>query len=110
MAEETFERAVEQYGDMVFRLAFGYLKNQADAEDVMQQTLLKLYTSPNTFDSPDHERFWVVRVAGLAAAIVMALCVTAGTVNAATDGKFFRRFTVVWTGEDTLAAVDGKGK
>ncbi len=63
MTDAAFEQAVERYGDMVFRLAFSYLKNRADAEDVMQETLLKLYTDPKTFDSPDHERFWVVRVA-----------------------------------------------
>lgn len=63
MTEELFEQTVEQYGDMVFRLAFSYLKNRADAEDVMQETLLKLYTCSDSFDSPDHERFWVVRVA-----------------------------------------------
>lgn len=32
---------MERYGDTVFRLAYSYLKNRADAEDVMQETLLK---------------------------------------------------------------------
>ena len=49
MTEERFREAVEQYGDMVFRLAYSYLKNRADAEDVMQETLLKLYAEPKTF-------------------------------------------------------------
>lgn len=60
---EDFEAAVERYGDMVFRLAYSYLKSRCDAEDVMQETLLKLYTCRKTFDSADHERHWVVRVA-----------------------------------------------
>ena len=63
MTDAAFQRAVEQYGDMVFRLALSYLKNSADAEDVMQETLLKFYTETRPFDSPDHERFWLVRVA-----------------------------------------------
>ena len=42
--DSGFEAAVEQYADMIFRLAFSYLRNRADAEDVMQETLLKLYT------------------------------------------------------------------
>lgn len=54
---------MEQYADMIFRLAYSYLKSRADAEDVMQETLLKLYTEQAVFDSPDHERYWVVRVA-----------------------------------------------
>ncbi|WP_295581657.1 RNA polymerase sigma factor [uncultured Oscillibacter sp.] len=63
MTDTAFEAAVERYGDMVFRLAFSYLKNRADAEDIMQETLLKLYEAEKPFDSPEHERYWVVRVA-----------------------------------------------
>ena len=63
MTEEAFRQAVEQYGDMVFRLAYSYLKNRADAEDVMQETLLKLYVEQKPFDSPEHRRRWVIRVA-----------------------------------------------
>ena len=63
MTDAAFEQAVERYADMVFRLAYSYLKNRADAEDVMQETLLKLYSAPGTFGTPEHERYWVVRVA-----------------------------------------------
>ena len=61
--DSGFEAAVEQYADMIFRLAFSYLRNRADAEDVMQETLLKLYTQKEPFDSPEHQRYWLVRVA-----------------------------------------------
>ena len=37
MTDQRFHEAVELYGDMVFRLAYSYLKNRADAEDVMQE-------------------------------------------------------------------------
>ena len=40
MTNAEFEAAVERYADMLFRLAYSYLKNSADAEDVMQETLL----------------------------------------------------------------------
>jgi len=62
LTDAAFEAAMERYADMVFRLAYSYLKNRADAEDVMQETLLKLYTQP-PLDTPEHERYWVVRVA-----------------------------------------------
>ena len=62
MTDAAFEAVVKLYADMVFRLAYSYLKNRADAEYVMQETLLKLYTQ-DPFDTPEHERFWVVRVA-----------------------------------------------
>lgn len=63
MTAPEFEMAVDRYADMIFRLAYSYLKSRADAEDVMQETLLKLYTEQADFDSPEHERYWVVRVA-----------------------------------------------
>ena len=61
--QAEFEAAAQRYGDTVFRLAYSYLKNRADAEDVMQETLLKLYLARKPFQSPEHERHWVVRVA-----------------------------------------------
>ena len=59
MTEQEFQTAMDELGDSVFRLAYSWLKNRADAEDVMQETLLKLYTQ-DPFDTPEHERFWVV--------------------------------------------------
>lgn len=50
-----------------------------------------------------------LRVAGLAAAIVAALCVTAGAVNAATGGELFRVFSVTWSAKDTLLLEDEAG-
>lgn len=51
----------------------------------------------------------VLRGAAIAAAMVMALAVTAGAVNVATDGEFFRQFTIVWTSGNQYLAQDGQG-
>ena len=88
LTDAAFEGAVERYGDTVFRLAYSYLKNRADAEDVMQETLLKLYLERKPFRSPEHERYWVVRVAvnesknlsvGAAQSVVLAQVPMGGT-------------------------------
>lgn len=63
MTDEEFRQAVEQYADAVFRVAYSCLNNRADAEDVMQETLLKLYMRAEPFESPDHQRHWLLRVA-----------------------------------------------
>ncbi|MEY8386918.1 sigma-70 family RNA polymerase sigma factor [Oscillospiraceae bacterium 38-13] len=63
MTDQQFQEAVEQYGDMVFRLAYSYLKNRADAEDIMQETLLKLYVERTDFQTPEHRKHWLLRVA-----------------------------------------------
>ena len=51
LQDAEFEAAVERYADTLFRLAYSYLKNRADAEDVMQETLLKLYLERGGFQS-----------------------------------------------------------
>lgn len=63
MTDEQFQRIVEQYGDTIFRLAYSYLKNRADAGDVMQETLLKRCLESKPFASPEHEKHWLLRVA-----------------------------------------------
>lgn len=63
MTDAEFRLAVEQYGDMVFRLAYSYTRSRTDAEDVMQETLLKLYTAQKSFETHEHQRNWMIRVA-----------------------------------------------
>lgn len=124
MTDAEFRLAVERYGDMLFRLAYSCTRSRADAEDVMQETLLKLYTAQKAFESPDHEKNWLDRVAvnerrhlpkllrtaAIAAVMAMALAVTAGAVNYAMDGALFRKFRIIaWSGEDTLLAQDEEG-
>lgn len=62
MTRDEFTCYAAQYKDMVFRLAFNYMKNHADAEDVTQNVLLKLYQYPREFESGEHVRNWLVRV------------------------------------------------
>ena len=50
----------------------------------------------------------VLRGAAIATSMVMALAVTAGAVNVATDGALFRQFTIVLA-EDNLYLAQKKG-
>ena len=60
---ETASRLLDQYGNMILRLAYSYLHNQSDAEDILQETLIKyLQTAPN-FAGPVHEKAWLLKVA-----------------------------------------------
>lgn len=46
----------------VFRMAFSYCKNKADAEDIMQDVFIKLFTGGAEFESEDKERSWLLKV------------------------------------------------
>jgi RNA polymerase sigma-70 factor (ECF subfamily) len=63
MLREDYERAVEHYSDMVFRIALNECKNRADAEDVLQNTFLKLLQNKKDFTSEEHQKRWLIRVA-----------------------------------------------
>ena len=62
MTEETFERVARTYGDMLYRVAYHALKHRADAEDVTQTVLLKLYQQGDRFESEEHRKHWLLRV------------------------------------------------
>ena len=63
MTDAEFTRAVRTYGDTVYRVALHALNNPADAEDVMQTVLLKLYECRKEFESEEHRKHWILRVA-----------------------------------------------
>lgn len=63
MTDQNFERLARAYGDMVFRVACHALGNRSDAEDVTQNVLLRLYRSGGPFESDDHAKRWLLRVA-----------------------------------------------
>lgn len=54
--------AVKRYRDTVFRVAFAYLRNPADADDVTQDVFVKLLRFTGSFDGEDHLRRWLIRV------------------------------------------------
>ena len=60
--KEQFVQQIRQYMDMIFRLAFNCLKSQADADDVTQTVLLRLYETEKVFDNEDYLKHWLVRV------------------------------------------------
>ena len=60
---ELFVQVYETYGPALYRFCLLQMKNQADAEDVLQDVFCKrLYQAPK-FRSPAHERNWLFRVA-----------------------------------------------
>lgn len=61
-SEEEANRAVELYGDTVRRICMIHLKNRADTEDIFQNVFLKYVLRTAPFDSPEHEKAWIIRV------------------------------------------------
>lgn len=59
---EHFTYIAQRYMDTVFRVAFSYMKSRADADDITQNVLLKLYRYEGDFESESHLKHWLIRV------------------------------------------------
>lgn len=55
---------LDQHGESILRLAYSYLHNQSDAEDILQDTLIQYLRTAPVLESPAHEKAWLLRVAG----------------------------------------------
>lgn len=62
MSTHKFEEKYRQYKDLLFRIAFTYVKNREDAEDILQEVFYKLYVHSGEFESEEHEKRWVIRI------------------------------------------------
>lgn len=61
-SEEEVNAAIERYRDTVRRLCMVHLKNEADTQDIFQTVFLKYVLSSVRFESPEHEKAWLIRV------------------------------------------------
>ena len=62
MTEQQFTPLARRYMDTIFRLAFHYTRSQAEADDITQEVLIKLYRTDKAFESEDHVKHWLLRV------------------------------------------------
>lgn len=55
------ERSFDLYADMLLRIAFHHVRNQQDAEDIVQEAFLRL-SQQGTLESREHIKSWLIRV------------------------------------------------
>ena len=63
LSNEQAEHLVEQYADLLLRVAYAWTGSVPDAQDVCQTVLIRRLTTQKVFESPEHERAWLVRAA-----------------------------------------------
>ena len=61
---DSIENIYSRHADAVYRVCFTYFKGKRmDAQDAVQTTFVKLIKKPVRFESAQHERAWLLRVA-----------------------------------------------
>lgn len=59
------EEIFQEYGNMLYRIAFVMMKNTFDAEDVVQDTLIRYMEHTRRkkiFETEEHRKAWLIRV------------------------------------------------
>ncbi|MGM9889441.1 MAG: RNA polymerase sigma factor [Floccifex porci] len=60
--KEELSQIIKTYTPSLVRLAFTYTKNIPDAEDIVQEVMIKLITKKPKFENEIHEKAWLIRV------------------------------------------------
>jgi len=63
MMKPSVEILVEKYRSNLYDVAFNMCKNAQDAEDVVQDTFIQYLSHKKDFESEQHIRAWLIRVA-----------------------------------------------
>jgi len=64
MENKEIKQLIDLYGNSILRLAYSYLKNYDDAEDILQQTLINYVRSMPSFTEEKQKKSWLLTTAG----------------------------------------------
>lgn len=59
--EQRWEYLAAEYQTMLYRIAFANMRNQADAEDAVQEAFLRFMKDGKPIMSREHEKAWLIR-------------------------------------------------
>lgn len=62
-SNEYIKNLIEKYSAMLFRICYCIVCNPDDAEDALQDTFIKYLTKSPEFESAEHEKAWLIKVA-----------------------------------------------
>jgi len=60
---DDVKKIIDTYGNMLFRLCLVTLGNASDAEDAVQETLIRYLQKAPDFAGEEHEKSWLMKVA-----------------------------------------------
>lgn len=62
MYPEKMTEIYDKYSNAVYRIAFAYCKNKADAEDIMQEVFISRFSADIVFEDEAKEKSWLLKV------------------------------------------------
>jgi len=61
--EVNINELVEHYSEKIYRLAYRFVNNESDAEDILQETFIKVIKNISTFKGESELYTWIYRIA-----------------------------------------------
>jgi RNA polymerase sigma-70 factor (ECF subfamily) len=89
----ALEALMAQYGARMYRVAYGITRNDADAEEIVQDVFLTIFRKSETFEGRSALGSWIYRV----------------TMNAALNKRRGKRFALETSIEEMLPAFQDNG-
>ena len=62
ITEEEFSKKYDLYKPMLYNIAYTYLKNTSDADDIVQDTFMKYLSTNKSFEAEENEKYFLIRV------------------------------------------------
>jgi len=62
ISEQEFNDKYYLYKNTIYGIAFSYVHNVVDADDIVQDVFLKYLNSNEIFKTLDNEKYWLIRV------------------------------------------------
>lgn len=60
---QRLEFVLNEYGNSILRVAYSYLHNMSDAEDILQDTVMQYIKKCPDFENNSKEKSWLIKVA-----------------------------------------------
>lgn len=60
---DDIEIIIDSYSDMLFRICFVMLGNEADCEDAVQETFISYLKKAPVFEDSEHQKAWLITTA-----------------------------------------------
>lgn len=62
MTDSEMAAVYDKYKNTVYRMAFAWCRNTADAEDITHDVFIRRFTSNTIFSDDEHEKAWLLKV------------------------------------------------
>lgn len=62
ISNEQFNEKYYTYKTMIYNIAYTYVQNRNDADDIVQDVFMKYLQSNTDFETDRNEKFWLIRV------------------------------------------------